>query len=104
MTKSTEPELWAVYVATPGYGVQGITLHASEIDAWRAVIAYVGTGREYPEPGDAATTEELAEWCEEYAEEQGTDYLVDRVTLPAATVQGDLPEIRPAESSTYVVP
>jgi hypothetical protein len=87
---TAKTELWAVYVATPSYGVQGITLHANERAAWRAVISYLGVPAGESEPGAAADVVELATWVEEHADDAGMDYHVARVQLPGATVQPGL--------------
>jgi len=54
-------KFWAAYVSTPRYGVNGITLHATHLEAARHVWKYLTTGTGDPPLPDAATAEDVVE-------------------------------------------
>jgi hypothetical protein len=69
-------------MSTTKYSVSGTSVHASYREALEAVAEYICAGRSYAWPSDA-TDDELIEWIEEHAEQDGTDWDVNEVQQPA---------------------
>lgn len=78
----------ALYVSTPRYGVNGISLHATAEEAYAALVEFLRIGYEDdPKYADGAVPQdldELIEWCEERGNEQGTEWYCTDVELPTS--------------------
>lgn len=81
---ATHATVWAAYVGTVKYSVQGISLHATRRDALIAVIEYmrIETDAEDADIDPALDEEDLSDLIETLAEDCGGDWHVEEVTLP----------------------